>query len=77
MNTKTRRTVYTPAAKALLASLTPHAAMAALQYAQCVMQADGHPCNVPLSKLLTDEQRRARRRLTRSMRAPRQAAGVA
>lgn len=66
MTTHTRTTtkaVYTPIAKKLLARLTPSAAVAALHAAQVALLDEGAESMIPMSRLLTDEQRRAHRAL--------------
>lgn len=78
--TRTRtssKTLYTPAARGLLASLTPHASMLMLRWAQAVLRANGTESNVPLSRLLTDDQRRAHRNLKRRESRERRARVVA
>ncbi len=59
----TSKTVYTPLAKKLLATLPPAAAVAALQAAQVALLDEGAESTIPMSLLLTDEQRRAHRAL--------------
>lgn len=59
----TSKTAYTPLARKLLATLTPSAAVAALHAAQVALLDEGAERMIPISRLLTDEQRRAHRAL--------------